>query len=83
MVTLGISAFYHDSAAALVVDGKLICAFEEERFSKIKHYNSFSIQAIKECLRYQGISVSNLDCIAYYEKPSLRFDRILDQFVDT
>jgi len=83
MVTLGISAYYHDSAAVLVVNGKLICAFEEERFSKIKHDNSFPLLSIKACLKYHGISSADIDCVAYYEKPLLRFERILDQFVDT
>jgi len=75
---LGISCYYHDSAAALVRDGQLVAAAEEERFNREKHYNGFPEQAIAYCLREGGIGVEELDHIAFYEKPLLKFDRILE-----
>ncbi len=83
MTILGISAFFHDSAASVVIDGKVICAFEEERFSRIKHDGSFPRRAIQACLRYCGIDASDIDLVAYYERPTLRFERVLEQYVDT
>jgi len=83
MNILGISAFYHDSSAALIRDGKIICAFEEERFTRIKHDNSFPFHAVKHCLKYGTTNINNVDTIAYYEKPLLKFERILETFVQT
>lgn len=83
MYILGISAFYHDSAAALIKKGQTINAFEEERFTRLKHDNSFPFNAIKNCLEYGRISLHQIDCIAYYEKPLLKFERILQTFVET
>lgn len=77
MYILGISCFYHDSAACLIKDGKLVAAAEEERFSRIKHDNGFPHQAIAFCLKQAGISVKDLFYIGFYEKPFLKFERIL------
>lgn len=77
MYILGISCFYHDSAASLIKDGKIVAAAEEERFSRIKHDNGFPKQAIAFCLKQSGISVKDLDYVGFYEKPFLKFERIL------
>jgi carbamoyltransferase len=77
MYILGISCFYHDSAAALIQDGLLVAAAEEERFSRIKHDNGFPQQAIAFCLAHAGISAADLDYVVFYEKPLLKFERIL------
>ena len=83
MYILGISAFYHDSAAALLKDGKVFVAAEEERFTRIKHDNAFPFQAVAFCLREAGIALNDVEALAYYEKPLLKFERILDGFVQT
>ncbi len=83
MYILGISAYYHDSAAVLVKDGWVMCAIEEERFTRIKHDNSFPSQAIKWCLKYAGITIANINVVSYYEKPLLKFERTLDMFIQT
>ncbi len=75
---LGISAFYHDSAAALLIDGEIVAAAQEERFSRIKHDAGFPTQAIEYCLRAAGIGASELTGVAYYEKPWLKFERIIE-----
>ena len=80
MKILGISAFYHDSAAALVVDGKIIAAAQEERFTRIKHDSSFPINAIKYCLHTEAINISELDAIVFYDKPLLKFERLLETY---
>jgi carbamoyltransferase len=78
---LGLSAFYHDSAACLVRDGKIIAAAQEERFTRKKHDASFPEHAVRYCLREGGIGVNQLDCVAFYEKPFLKFDRILHTYL--
>jgi carbamoyltransferase len=78
---LGLSAFYHDSAACLVRDGEIIAAAQEERFTRKKHDASFPKHAVTYCLREGGIRVSELDCVAFYEKPFLKFDRILHSYL--
>lgn len=83
MLILGISAYYHDSAAVIIKDGQVISAAEEERFSRIKHDNSFPLKAIEFCLSQTGVSIDDIDYIAYYEKPLLKFERILEIFVQT
>ena len=83
MYILGISAYYHDSACCILKDGKIIAAIEEERFSRIKHDNNFPYQAINFCLKSQNLSPKDIDFIAYYEKPLLKFERILETFIDT
>ncbi len=77
MNILGISCFYHDAAAALVADGRLVAAVEEERFSRKKHDSSFPAGAIEYCLEAGGISTHDLDHVVFYEKPFLKFERIL------
>ena len=81
MYTLGISCYYHDSAAAVLKDGKVIAAVEEERFSRIKFDDGFPKLAINWCLKEAGISVENIDSIAFYDKPVLKFERLLDNYI--
>ncbi|MDD3731870.1 MAG: carbamoyltransferase [candidate division Zixibacteria bacterium] len=81
MNILGISAFYHDSAACLVQDGKIVAAAQEERFTRIKHDNSFPVNAVRFCLNYRHLSSRNLDYVAFYEKPFLKFERILETYL--
>jgi carbamoyltransferase len=78
---LGISAFYHDSAAALVVNGDIVAAAQEERFSRKKHDPGFPALAARYCLEESTISETDLDYIAYYEKPLLKFDRLLETYL--
>ena len=78
---LGISAFYHDSAAALIQSGKLTAAAQEERFSRIKHDPAFPEQSINFCLKKAGIKLTDLDAIVFYDKPFLTFDRILETYL--
>ncbi len=78
---LGISAYFHDSAAALVVDGEVIAAAQEERFTRKKHDASFPARAVEYCLREARLSPEKIDHVAFYEKPLLKFDRLLDTFV--
>ena len=76
MIQLGLSAFYHDSAAALVIDGKVICAIEEEKLSGEKHDSSFPFKAIQWCLEYAKITIDEVDIVCWYETPKLKFDRV-------
>jgi len=76
MIILGISCYYHDSAAALIVDGKIVAAAAEERFSRIKHDSSFPRLAIDFCMRQAGATAKDLDWVVFYEKPFLKFERI-------
>ncbi len=78
---LGISAFYHDSAAALVVDGRIVAAAQEERFSRIKHDANFPTQAVEYCLHEAGITPSEIDYVSFYEKPLLKFDRLVETYL--
>ena len=80
---LGISAFYHDSAAALVVDGEIVAAAQQERFSRRKHDERFPQQAIEYCLHEAGITAEELDYVGFYEKPLLKFDRLLQTSLAT
>jgi carbamoyltransferase len=79
---LGISAFYHDSAACLVIDGEIVAAAQEERFSRVKHDYRFPIHAARYCLREANLSVSQLDYVGFYDKPLLKFDRLLETYLD-
>jgi carbamoyltransferase len=76
MIQLGLSGFYHDSAAALVIDGKVICAIEEEKLSGIKHDSSFPFKAIKWCLDYTKITIDEIDMVCWYEEPKLKYERV-------
>ena len=83
MYILGISCFYHDAAAALVRDGKLIAAGEEERFSRRKHDFGWPAHSIAYCLREAGITINDVDHVVFYEKPILKFERILSCYIST
>ena len=78
---LGISAFYHDSAAALIQDGNIIAAAQEERFSRIKHDERFPKNAIKYVLEEGKIKLSQVDYIVFFEKPFLKFERLLETYL--
>lgn len=82
MYILGISAYYHDSSATLLKDGKIIAALDEERLTRKKHDSGFPINAIFECLKIGGISIKDIDYIAYYEKPILKLERVMSQYVE-
>jgi carbamoyltransferase len=77
---LGISAFYHDSAAALLIDGKIIAAAQEERFTRKKHEAGFPVHAITYCLEEAGLEIDELDAIVFYDKPLLKFERLLQTY---
>lgn len=81
MFILGISAFYHDSAACLVHDGEIVAAAQEERFTRKKHDASFPTHAAHYCLREAGIEVEDLDLVVYYEKPLLKLERLLESYI--
>ncbi len=78
---LGISAYYHDSAACLVIDGEIAAAAQEERFSRVKHDERWPAQAIAYCLKEAGLRPEALDAVVFYEKPLIKFDRILETFL--
>src|SRR6202011_2074879 len=78
---LGISAFYHDSAAALLVDGGFVAAAQEERFTRRKHDSAFPAAAVRYCLAAGGISAEDLDYVVFYEKPFLKFERLLETYL--
>jgi carbamoyltransferase len=81
MKILGISAFYHDSAAALVCDGRIVAAAQEERFTRKKHDFDFPAHAVAYCLEAGGITADAIDLVVFYEKPLLRFDRLLETYI--
>jgi len=83
MNILGISCYYHDSGAALVSDGRLIAAAEEERFTRKKHDNGFPGRSIQYCLDEAGITIDQVDHIGFYEKPLVKFNRILESILAT
>src|SRR5712691_8808237 len=80
MRILGLSAYYHDSAACLVEDGCIVAAAQEERFTRKKHDASFPSRAVEYCLREGGISVKELDLVGFYEKPLVKFSRLLEGY---
>ena len=79
---LGISAFYHDSAACLVRDGEIVAAAQEERFTRVKHDHRFPVNAVRYCLREAGLAAEGLDYVCFYDKPLLKFDRLLETYLD-
>ncbi len=81
MKILGISAYYHDSAACLLVDGEIVAAAQEERFTRKKHDHDFPRQSVRYCLGVPGIKVSDLDAVTFYDKPLLKFDRLLQTYL--
>ena len=82
MRVLGLSAFYHDSAAALVVDGEIVAAAQEERFTRIKHDHNFPNHAVAYCLDEGRLTVNDIDYVVFYDKPLLKFDRLLETYVE-
>ena len=78
---LGISAFYHDSSASILIDGKIISAAQEERFTRIKHDSNFPENAIKFVLKFSKLKLNEIDQIVFYEKPFLKFERLLETYV--
>ena len=82
MWILGISAYYHDSAACLVRDGKVVAAAQEERFSRKKHDHRFPGTAVRSCLEYAGIQPRELDLVVFYDKPFQKFERLLQTYLD-
>ena len=81
MRILGLSAFYHDSAAALIEDGRIVAAAQEERFTRKKQDSSFLVNAMEYCLGEVGIELSDVDFIAFYDKPFLKFERLMETSV--
>jgi carbamoyltransferase len=81
MYILGISAFYHDSAAALVRDGEILAAAQEERFTRVKHDSRFPSHAVDYCLRAGDLTPEKLDYVVFYEKPLLKFERLLETYL--
>ena len=81
MKILGISAYYHDSAACLVVDGEIIAAAQEERFSRKKHDQRFPVNAIRYCLEEAGCQPREIDYVVFYDKPFLKFERLLETYL--
>jgi len=82
MWILGISAYYHDSAACLVRDGEIVAAAQEERFSRKKHDHRFPSHAVQSCLRHAGIGPRDLDLVVFYDKPLQKFERLLETYID-
>ena len=80
MKILGISAYYHDSAACIIEDGEIIAAVQEERFTRIKHDASFPVKSIKYCLQQSKTTIGELAAVAYYEKPFLKFERLIESY---
>src|SRR6266478_889155 len=80
MRILGLSAFYHDSAAALLVDGEIVAAAQEERFTRKRHDESFPIHAARYVLEEGGLKYSDLYAVAFYDKPFLKFERLLETY---
>jgi len=78
---LGISAYYHDAAAALLSDGEIVAAAQEERFTRKKHDSSFPRHAIEYCLEESGLNIANLDSIVFYDKPLVKFERLLETYL--
>jgi carbamoyltransferase len=78
---LGVSAYYHDSAAALVIDGRIAAAAQEERFSRRKHDARFPANAVRFCLSHQGLAPADIDAVVFYEKPFVKFERLLETYL--
>src|SRR4051794_36879254 len=81
MRILGISAFYHDSAAALIRDGEIVAAAQEERFTRKKHDSRFPVHAIRYCLGAEKVSLDDVDYVVFYDKPFLKFERLLETYL--
>ena len=83
MTILGISCYYHDAAAAIIRNGQLLAAAQEERFTRRKHDQSFPLNAVAYCLQHAGITINEVDHIGFYDKPFTKFDRILQTYFAT
>ena len=81
MTILGISAFYHDSAVAIIQEGRILYAAQEERFTRKKHDQHFPSHALANAYEYTGLSPKDIDYVVFYEKPFLKFDRLLSTYV--
>ena len=81
MNILGLSAYYHDSSACILIDGEIIAAVQEERFTRIKHDSSFPSKSIQYCIKEAGIDCENIDYVVFYEKPFLKFERLLETYL--
>jgi carbamoyltransferase len=81
MIAVGISAFYHDSAAAIVRDGEIVAAAQEERFTRKKHDANFPVHALRYCVSEAGVALSDIDFVTFYEKPFLKFERLLETYL--
>src|SRR5215813_1436891 len=81
MLILGISAFYHDSAAALIRDGEIIAAAQEERFTRKKHDSGFPRNAVQYCLAEEGVKLRDFDLVVFYDKPFLKFERLMETYI--
>ena len=82
MKVLGISAYYHDSAAALTIDGRIIAAVQEERFTRVKHDPDFPAHAVRYCLEQAELSIDDLDAVVFYDKPFIKFERLIETYYD-
>ncbi len=82
MIVLGISCYYHDAAACIVQDGQVVAAAQEERFTRVKHDNSFPVNAINFCLDWLHLKPREIDLVVFYEKPVVKFERVMTQFVE-
>ena len=78
---LGVSAYYHDAAAALVVDGRVVAAAQEERFTRKRHDARFPAQAARFCLEFGNLALDELDAVVFYDKPFLKFERLLETYL--
>ena len=78
---LGLSAYYHDSAAALVVDGQIVAAAQEERFTRKKHDADFPARAVTYCLEEAGVQLDDVDYVVFYDKPLIKFERLLETYL--
>ena len=81
MKILGLSAFYHDSAAALLVDGEIVAAAQEERFTRRKHDDAYPANSIRACLELAGLRLEDIDRVVFYDKPFLKFERLLETYL--
>ena len=81
MRVLGISAYYHDSAAALIEDGRIVAAAQEERFTRKKHDSRFPQSAIDFCLEHASVGLGQIDYVAFYDKPFLKFERLVETYL--
>ena len=81
MNILGLSAYYHDSSACILIDGEIVAAVQEERFTRIKHDSSFPSNSIQYCIKEAGIDYENIDYVVFYEKPFLKFERLLETYL--